>query len=60
LQGVSGELEVSGKDDAGVAHRVELEGEGDFSGINTTTPDVYDPAGKTIETIDATTFHDHN
>jgi len=60
LLGVSGELEVSGKDEAGVAHRVELESEGDFSGFNTTKPDAYDPAGKSIETIDAKSFDDHS
>jgi hypothetical protein len=58
LQSVQGELEVSGKDEAGVAHTVEIEGAGDVSGINATTPDVYDPAGKNIEIIDAATFDD--
>jgi hypothetical protein len=58
LHGVQGKLEVSGKDESGAAHRVELEGAGDFSGINTTMPEVYDPTGKSVETIDARTF-DH-
>ncbi len=58
LQNVRGDLEVSGKDEAGVAHTVEIEGEGDISGINATTPDVYNPAGKNIEIIDAATFED--
>ncbi|WP_019637733.1 hypothetical protein [Paenibacillus fonticola] len=53
LQGVEGKLEVSGKDKAGVTHRVKMEGEGGISGINATTPEVYNPAGKSIETIDA-------
>ncbi|GIP59035.1 hypothetical protein MKX50_24825 [Paenibacillus sp. FSL W8-0186] len=56
LQGVQGKLEVSGKDKAGVIHRVKMEGEGGISGINATTPDVYDPAGKSIEIIDAEAF----
>lgn len=56
LQGVQGKLEVSGKDKAGVIHRVEMEGEGGISGINATTPDVYHPAGKSIEIIDAEAF----
>ncbi|MBC8081162.1 MAG: hypothetical protein H7X86_12515 [Gorillibacterium sp.] len=59
LLGMFGELEVSGKDEAGVTHRVELKSEGDFSGINATTPDVFDPAGKTVKTIDGITFGDH-
>lgn len=58
LQSVQGELEVSGKDEAGIAHTVEIEGAGDVSGINATTPDAYDPAGKNIEIIDAATFND--
>jgi hypothetical protein len=58
LHGVQGQLEVSGKDESGAAHRVELGGAGNFSDINTTTPEVYDPAGNFIETIDAATF-DH-
>ena len=37
LQGVQGKLEVSGKDKAGVIHRVKMEGEGGISGINATT-----------------------
>lgn len=56
LQSVQGELEVSGKDEAGVAHTVEIEGAGDVSGINATVPDAYDPTGKNIEIIDAATF----
>lgn len=60
VQGVQGELEVSGKDKAGVTHRVEIEGAGEASGINTTTPDAYDPAGKSVEMIDAATFDDHS
>lgn len=58
LQNVQGALEVSGKDDAGVAHTVEIECAGDVSGINATTPEVYDPAGKNIEVIDAATFEE--
>lgn len=58
LRSVQGEVEVSGKDEAGVAHTVEIEGAGDVSGINATTPDAYDPAGKSIEIIDAATFED--
>ena len=57
---MQGELEVTGKDEAGVAHTVEIEGEGDVSGVNATTPDAYDPAGRTIETIDAAAFDDRN
>ncbi|MDF2836620.1 MAG: hypothetical protein K0Q63_2260 [Paenibacillus sp.] len=60
VQGVQGELEVSGKDEAGVTHRVELEGAGDFSDINATTPDAYDPAGKTVEKLDAAKFDDRS
>jgi hypothetical protein len=60
VQGVEGELEVSGKDEAGVTHRVELEGAGDVSGINATTPDAYDPAGKSVEMIDAATYDDRS
>lgn len=60
VQGVQGELEVSGKDKAGVTHRVELEGAGRVSGINATTPDAYDPAGKSVQTIDAATLDDRN
>ena len=56
LQSVKGELEVSGKDEAGVAHKVEIEGAGDISGTNATKPDAYNPAGKKIEVIDAATF----
>jgi hypothetical protein len=58
VQGVQGELEVSGKDETGVTHRVELEGAGNVSGINATTPDAYDPAGKSVQKIDAATFDD--
>lgn len=58
LQGVEGVLEVSGKDEAGLSHLVEIEGEGSFSNFNATTPDVYDPTGKTVEIIDAATFDD--
>lgn len=58
LQGVQGEFEVSGKDEAGAAHRVKLEGAGGISGINATTPDVYDPAGHSAEVIDADMFED--
>jgi hypothetical protein len=60
LKNVQGELEVSGKDEAGVAHTVEIEGAGEVSGVNATTPDVYDPAGKRIEIIDAATFEDRD
>ncbi|GBG07079.1 hypothetical protein PAT3040_01627 [Paenibacillus agaridevorans] len=60
VQSVQGELEVSGKDKAGVTHRVEMEGAGDVSGINATTPDAYDPAGKPVEMIDAATFDDRS
>ncbi|MFC4302007.1 hypothetical protein [Cohnella boryungensis] len=60
LQNVQGELELSGKDEAGVAHTVEIEGAGDVSGINATMPDVYDPAGKNIEIIDAATFENRD
>ncbi|MBT2289447.1 hypothetical protein J7E73_09945 [Paenibacillus albidus] len=56
LQGVQGELEVSGKDEAGVIHRMKMEGAGGISGINATTPDVYNPDGKSIEIIDAAAF----
>lgn len=58
LKSVQGELEVSGKDEAGVAHTVEIEGVGDISGTNATTPDAYDPTGKKIEVIDTATFED--
>ncbi|MNY57540.1 hypothetical protein D3C86_1937620 [compost metagenome] len=47
---------MSGKDEAGVIHRVKMEGAGGISGINATTPDVYNPAGKSIEIIDAEAF----
>lgn len=60
LQNVKGELEVSGKDKAGVAHTVEIEGAGDISGANVTTPDAYDPAGNNIEIIDAATFDERD
>ncbi|WP_214627043.1 hypothetical protein [Paenibacillus agaridevorans] len=60
VQSVQGELEVSGKDKAGITHRVEMEGAGDVSGINATTPDAYDPAGKSVEMIDAATFDDRS
>ncbi|MBB6633100.1 hypothetical protein [Cohnella thailandensis] len=60
VQGVQGELEVSGKDEAGIAHRVELEGAGHVSDINATTPEAYDPAGKSVEIIDAATFDDRS
>lgn len=56
LQGVQGQLEVSGKDEAGVTHRVEMAGAGNVSGINTTTPDLYDSADKFVEIIDAAAF----
>ncbi len=56
LQGVQGELAVSGKDEAGAAHYVEMKGEVGFNGINATTPDVYDSANKSIEIIDASAF----
>ncbi|CAM4479611.1 hypothetical protein [Paenibacillus tarimensis] len=58
LQGVKGELEVSGKDEEGVTHRVKLEGAGGISSINKTTPDAYDAAGKTAVIIDAEAFQD--
>ncbi|PZD97279.1 hypothetical protein DNH61_02675 [Paenibacillus sambharensis] len=58
MQGVKGELEVSGKDEEGVTHRVKLVGAGGISGINKTTPDAYDAAGKTAEIIDAEAFQD--
>lgn len=58
VQGVQGKLKVSGKNEAGVTHRVELEGAGNISGINATTPDAYDPAGKSVTMIDAATFDD--
>jgi hypothetical protein len=58
LQGVQVEFEVSGKDDAGIAHLVEIEGAAKFSDINVTTPDLYDPAGKSVEIIDASAFDD--
>ncbi|MEK3884327.1 hypothetical protein [Paenibacillus sp. PL2-23] len=60
VQGMQGELEVSGKDKAGVTHRVELEGAGNVSGVNATTPEAYDPAGKSVEWIDADTFDDRS
>lgn len=60
VQGVQGELEVSGKDEAGVTHRVEMEGAGDLSGFNATTPDAYDPAGKSVEMIDAALLDDRS
>jgi hypothetical protein len=60
LQNVQGELELSGKDEAGVAHTVEIEGAGDVSGINATMPDVYDSAGKNIVIIDAATFENRD
>jgi hypothetical protein len=60
VQGVQGELEVSGKDKEGVTHRVELEGAGNISGINATTPDAHDPAGKSVEMIDVATFDDRS
>jgi len=60
LQHVQVELEVSGKDEAGVFHRLEIEGEGEISDLNETTPEVYDPTGKSIELIDAASFGDRN
>lgn len=58
LQGLHGELGVSGKDETGASRLVEIKGAGEFSGINATTPDVYDPAGKSVGTIDAATIDD--
>ncbi len=58
VQGVQGELEVSGKDKAGVTHRVELKGAGNVSDINATTPNAYDPTGKPVELLDAAMFDD--
>lgn len=58
VKSVEGEFEVSGKDEAGVPHRVTIGGGGDLSGINATMPDVYDPSGKAIEIIDAATLDD--
>ncbi|MDQ0061579.1 hypothetical protein [Paenibacillus harenae] len=60
VQGAQGELEVSGKDEAGVTHRVEIEGAGDVSGVNATTPDAYDPAGKSVEMLDAAMLDDRS
>lgn len=60
LRSVQGELEVSGKDEAGVAHTVEIEGAGDIKDANATTPDAYDPTGKNIEVIDAATFEERD
>jgi hypothetical protein len=60
LQHVEGELEVSGKDGAGDSHRVTIEGTGEISALNATTPDVYDPTGKPLEIIDAQKFDDRN
>ncbi|MCI3921155.1 hypothetical protein MO973_13000 [Paenibacillus sp. TRM 82003] len=60
LQRVAVELDVSGKDEAGDTHRVEIEGAGEIIGINATTPDVYDPSGKSIEIIDADAFDDRD
>ncbi len=56
VQRVQGGIEWSGKDESGVTHRVAVEGDVTCSDINTTTPDVYDPAGKSINIIDAATF----
>ncbi|GIQ70491.1 hypothetical protein DUZ99_09920 [Xylanibacillus composti] len=56
VQSVQGKVEVSGKDEAGVIRRVEIEGAGELGGINATTPDMYDSAGKSIEVIDAAQF----
>jgi hypothetical protein len=55
LQHMEGTLEVSGKDEAGDFHRVEIEGTGEVSSLNATTPDAYDPYGKSIEIIDVAT-----
>jgi len=60
LQRVEGELEVTGKDEAGEFHRVAIEGAGDVGGLNATTPDVYDPTGHTVEIIDAASFRDRD
>ncbi|TLS50767.1 hypothetical protein FE782_18900 [Paenibacillus antri] len=60
LLSVQGELEVSGKDEAGDLHRVEIEGAGEISGVNATTPDAYDPSGKSVEIVDAASFGDRN
>jgi hypothetical protein len=60
LQRVEGELEVTGKDEKGEFHRVAIEGAGDISGLNATTPDVYDPTGHTIEIVDAASFDERD
>ena len=60
LQRVQGELEVSGKDEAGITHHVKLAGGGGVSGVNATTPDVYDPAGHSVDVIDAEAFIDRS
>lgn len=55
-QRVQGAIVISGKDEAGVTHRVEIQGDGEVSGLNATTPDAYDAAGKSVEVIDAASF----
>jgi hypothetical protein len=60
LQRVDGKLEVTGKDEKGDFHRVSIEGAGDVSGLNATTPDVYDPTGHTVEIVDAASFDDRD
>jgi hypothetical protein len=39
---------------------MEMEGAGDLSGFNATTPDSYDPAGKSVEILDAALLDDRS
>ncbi len=60
LQRVEGELEVAGKDEAGVSRRVEIQGAGEVGALNATTPEIYDPSERNVEQIDAAAFDDRN
>lgn len=45
------DLTVSGKDDSGTVHQVNLHLQADLSGFNSTSPDTIDLAGKTVQTL---------
>ncbi len=60
LQRVEGELEVTGKDEAGESHRVAVGGEGVVTDLDATTPDAYDPTGKSVEIIDVASFDERD
>ncbi|NOV03862.1 hypothetical protein [Paenibacillus planticolens] len=45
------DLTISGKDDSGAAHQVNLHLQADLSGFNSTSPETIDLAGKTVQTL---------